>query len=53
MTKSKYSASSILAPLVFVIYLVNAAQFLNDSCVAGVAAAVISPLSKHRCNHKN
>ena len=31
MTKSKYSASSIAVPLIFVIHLVNGAQFLNDA----------------------
>ena len=33
MTKSESSASSILVPSVFVIHLVNGAQFLNAACV--------------------
>ena len=37
MTKSKFSASSIVLSSIFVIYLVNAAQFLNAFCVAGAA----------------
>ena len=32
MTKYKYSASSIVVPSIFVIHLVNGAQFLNASC---------------------
>ena len=46
MTKSKSSASSVVVPLIFVIHLVNGAQFLNDTCVAGAAVTVISPLTK-------
>ena len=34
MTKSKPSASSIVVPSIFVIYLVNGAQFLDGNCVA-------------------
>ena len=34
MTKSISSASSIVAPTIFVIHLVNGAQFLNATCVA-------------------
>ena len=41
MTKSKSSASSIVVPSIFVKHLVNDAQFLNDTCVAGAAATVI------------
>ena len=37
MTKSKFSASSIVVPSIFVIHLVNVAQFLNGTCVAGAA----------------
>ena len=44
MTKS--SASSIFASSIFVIHLVNGAQFLSTTCVAGAATAVISPLTK-------
>ena len=39
-------ASSIVAPWISVIDLVNGAQFLNATCVAGAAVAVISPLPK-------
>ena len=37
MTKSKSLASYIVVSLIFVIYLVNGAQFLNTTCVAGAA----------------
>ena len=33
LTKSKSSASSIIAPSFFVIHLVNGAEFLNVTCV--------------------
>ena len=46
MTKSKSSESSFVVPLIFVIHLVNGAQFLNDTCVAGAVVTVISPLNK-------
>ena len=46
MTKSKSSASSIVVSSTFVIHLVNGAQFLNATCVAGAAMTVISPLTK-------
>ena len=46
MTKSKSSESSIVVPSIFVIHLVNGAQFLNDTCVAGAAVTVISPCTK-------
>ena len=46
MTRSKFSASSIVVSTVFVIHLVNGAQFLNATCVAGAAMTVISPLTK-------
>ena len=46
MTKSKYSASSIIVSSIFVIHLVNGAQILNAICVAGAASTVISPLNK-------
>ena len=45
MTKSKSSASSIFVPSIFVIHLVNGAQFLNATCVLGVAATVTLPLT--------
>ena len=46
MTKSKSLASSIVVPSIFVIHLVNGAQFLNDTCFAGAVVTVISPLTK-------
>ena len=46
MTKSKSSASSIIVPSIFVIHLVNGAQFLNDTYVAGDAVTVISSFTK-------
>ena len=46
MTKSKSSASSIVVPSIFMIHLVNGAQFLNATCVAGAAVTVILPLNK-------
>ena len=46
MTKSKSSASSIVVPSIFVIRLLNGAQFLNATCVEGTAVTVISPLTK-------
>ena len=46
MTKSKSSASSIVVSSVFVVHLMNTAQFLNATCVAGAATTVISPLAK-------
>ena len=46
MTKSKSSASSIVVSSIFVIHLVNGAQFLNDTCAAGAAVTVIISLTK-------
>ena len=46
MIKSKFSASSIVVPLIFVIHLVNCAQFLNTACVIAAAVTVISPVTK-------
>ena len=46
ITKSKFSASSIVVSSIFVMHLVNGAQFLNATFAAGVAMTVISPLSK-------
>ena len=45
MTKSKSSASCIVDPSIFVINLVNGAQFVNATCVAPAAMTVISPLT--------
>ena len=46
MTKSKSSASSIVVPSIFVIHLINDAQFLNATCILGAVMTVISPLIK-------
>ena len=46
MTKSKSLASSIVVPLIFVKYLVNSAQLLNDTCVAGAAVTLIFVFTK-------
>ena len=46
MTKSKSSPLSIVVPSIFVIHLVNGAQFLNDTCVTGAASTVIPSLTK-------
>ena len=46
MTKSKSSVSVIVVTSIFVIHLVNGAQFLNVTCVAEAVATVISPLTK-------
>ena len=46
MTKSKYPASSIVAPSIFVIHLVNGLQFLNASCAAVATLTVILPFTK-------
>ena len=46
MTKSKSSVSSIVFSSIAVIYSVNDAQFLNDTCVIGAVTTVISPVSK-------
>ena len=46
MTKSKFSASSIVVLWIFVIHLVSGAQFVNTTCVAGAAMTVISPVTE-------
>ena len=46
MPKSKYSASSVVVPSIFVIHIVNGAHFLNATCVEGAAVTVISSLMK-------
>ena len=46
MTKCKSLASSIVASSISVIHLVNGAQFLNATCIAGAAMTVISTLAK-------
>ena len=46
MTKSKLSISSVVAPSIFVMHLVNGAQFLSANCISGSAVTVISPLIK-------
>ena len=45
MTKSKSPPSSVVSSI-FVIQLVNGAQFLIVSCFAGAATTLISPLTK-------
>ena len=47
MTKSKSSESSIVVSSIFVIHLVNDAQFLNATCVAGAAATVIFNIASY------
>ena len=46
MTKSRSSPSFIVVLSIFVIHLVNGAQFLIATCVAPVAVTVISPITK-------
>ena len=46
MTKSKSASSSIVIPSIFVIYVVNVIQFLNDTCVAVAVVTVISSFTK-------
>ena len=46
MTKSNFSALSIVVPSIFVIHLVNGAEFLNDTYVSTASVTVISPLTK-------
>ena len=46
MTKSKSSASPIVAPSIFMIHLVNGAQLLKATSVAGASLTVISPITK-------
>ena len=45
MTKSKSSALSIV-PSIFVMHVVNVAQFLNATCVAPAFVTVISPITE-------
>ena len=47
MTKSKSSASTIVTPSIFVIHLMNCAQYLNATSVARLRPAIaIIPLTK-------
>ena len=46
MTRSNSSAPSFVVLSNFMIHLVNGAQFLNASCVAGAAVRVLSPFNK-------
>ena len=46
MAKSKSSVSAIVVSSIFVIQLLNDAQFLNATCVAGATWTVMSPLTK-------
>ena len=45
MTKSNSLASSIVLQLIFVIHLVNGAQFVNATLVAVCPIKVMSPLT--------
>ena len=46
MTKSKSSGSSIVVSSIFVIHLVNSAQFSSAICTAGAVLTIILPLTK-------
>ena len=46
LTKSKFAALSIVFSSIFVMHLVNGAQLLNPTCVAGAALTVILSLTK-------
>ena len=46
MTKYKLSASFIVVLSIFVMHLVNSAQFVNATRVARCPIGVISPLTK-------
>ena len=47
MTKPKSSVSSIaVVPSIFVIHVLNRAQFVNATCVAEAVVTVTSPLTK-------
>ena len=46
MTKSKFSASSVVVPSIFVIRLENGAQFLNATSINSCPITVILLLTK-------
>ena len=46
MTKSKSSASSTVFPWIFSIQLVDVAQSVNETGVAGAAVTVVLPFTK-------
>ena len=46
MTKSKFSASSFVVPSIFVIHLINGAQFVNATRAAIFPVIVILPFNK-------
>ena len=46
MNKYKSSASSIVVASIFLIHLVNGAQFLSTTCVSVADVTVILPLTK-------
>ena len=46
MIKCKSSASSFVVPSIFVIQLVNGAEFLNDTCAAGAVVTIILSVTK-------
>ena len=45
MTKSKSSGSSMVVPSIFLIHLINSAQFLNATRAAMPSAIVILPFT--------
>ena len=46
MTKSKFSASFIVVPSIFVIHLINSTQYFNVTCVTPATLIAISPFTK-------
>ena len=46
MTECKSSASSFANSSIFVIHLVNGAEFLNDTCAAGAVVTIILSFTK-------
>ena len=55
MNKCNYSASSSVIPSIFVIHLVNGAQFFGATLVTASLIIVMLPLTRiqNRCNHKD
>ena len=49
MIKYKFLALCMAVSSILVIHLVNDAQFLNATCVGGVAVTVISPFTSNFC----
>ena len=46
ITKSESSASSIVVPSIFMVYLMNGAQFLNSTWVTLCPLRMMTPLNK-------